>query len=136
MRSIQFEVGCRFVPCEWPGSSFLRSAPTFGDELPIYGLIALSQGALLISMIWAATLALMLDRRFLQAAAWLVAAAVLSCFGLIHAFRITNQGVENVIGFLAAPEFAVSYLAGAAFLVAFHFYAARSRAVVEGKEIL
>ena len=71
-------------------------------------------------MIWAATLALMLDRRFLQAAAWLVAPAVLSCFGLIHAFRITNQGVESVIGFLAAPEFAASYLAGAAFLVAFH----------------
>jgi AGZA family xanthine/uracil permease-like MFS transporter len=118
------------------GSSFLRSAPAFGDELPIYGLIALSQGALLISMIWAATLALMLDRRFLQAAAWLGAAAVLSCFGLIHAFRITNQGVENVIGFLAAPEFAASYLAGAAFLVAFHFYATRSGAVVEGKEIL
>jgi adenine/guanine/hypoxanthine permease len=76
-----------------------------------------------------------LDRRFLQAAVWLVAAAV-SCFGLIHAFRITNQGVKNVIGFLAAPAFTASYLAGAAFLVAFHFYATRPGTVVEGKEIL
>src|ERR1700722_15795289 len=90
------------------GSSFLQSAPSFGDELPIYGLIALSQGALLVSMAWAASLALLLDRRFLHAAAWLCAAAVLSCFGLIHAFRISSQGVENVIGFLAAPAFTAS----------------------------
>jgi hypothetical protein len=34
------------------GSSFLQSAPSFGDELPIYGLIPLSQGALLASMVW------------------------------------------------------------------------------------
>ena len=87
-------------------------------------------------MVWAAALALMLDRRFLHAAAWLCAAAVLSCFGLIHAFRISSQGVENVIGFLAAPAFTASYLAGAAFLVAFHFYAARPGTVVESGEIL
>jgi AGZA family xanthine/uracil permease-like MFS transporter len=118
------------------GSSFLQSAPSFGDELPIYGLIALSQGALLVSMVWAAALALMLYRRFLHAAAWLCAAAVLSCFGLIHAFRISSQGVENVIGFLAAPAFTASYLAGAAFLVAFHFYATRPGTVVESGEIL
>jgi AGZA family xanthine/uracil permease-like MFS transporter len=118
------------------GSSFLQSAPSFGDELPIYGLIALSQGALLVSMVWAAALAFMLDRRFLHAAGWLCAAAVLSCFGLIHAFRISSQGVENVIGFLAAPAFTASYLAGAAFLVAFHFYAARPGTVVESGEIL
>jgi AGZA family xanthine/uracil permease-like MFS transporter len=107
------------------GSSFLQGAPLFRDELPIYGLIALSQGALLVSMIWTAAIAFMLDRRFLPAAAWLLAAAVLSCAGLIHAFRITDRGIETVLGFLAAPAFAVSYLAGAAFLVAFHFYAAR-----------
>jgi AGZA family xanthine/uracil permease-like MFS transporter len=76
-------------------------------------------------MIWTAAIAFMLDRRFLPAAAWLLAAAVLSCTGLIHAFRITDRGIETVLGFLAAPAFAVSYLAGAAFLVAFHFYAAR-----------
>ena len=117
------------------GSSFLQAAPSFGDELPIYGLIALSQGSLLVSMVWAAAIAFLLDRRFLQAAAWLGAASVLSFFGLIHAFRITNQGVENVIGFLAAPAFAASYLAGAVFLVAFHFYATRPGTVVESREI-
>ena len=35
------------------GSSLLQAAPRFGDELAIYGLIALSQGALLVSMVWA-----------------------------------------------------------------------------------
>ena len=112
------------------GSNFLQGAPLFGEQLPIYGLIALSQGALLVSMIWAAAIALMLDRRFLPAAAWLLAAAGLSCVGLIHAFRITERGIETVISLFAAPAFALSYLAGAAFLVAFHFYAARPEAVV------
>jgi AGZA family xanthine/uracil permease-like MFS transporter len=129
-------VGLVDVALRKGGSSFLQSAPSFGDELPIYGLIALSQGALLVSMVWAAALAFMLDRRFLQAAAWLGAAAVLSFFGLIHAFRITSQGVENVIGFMAAPAFTVSYLAGAVFLVAFYFYAAGTGTVAENGDIL
>jgi len=108
------------------GSSFLQSAPLFGDQLYIYGLVALGQGALLVSMIWAAVIAYMLDGRFLRAAAWLVGAAVLSFTGFIHAFRITDRGVETVIGLFAAPSFAWSYLAAAAFLAAFHFYAMRA----------
>jgi len=50
------------------GSSLFEAARRFGDELPIYGLIALSQGGLLVSMIWAAAIAYMLDRRFLHSA--------------------------------------------------------------------
>ncbi len=104
------------------GSSLLQTAPQFGDELAIYGLIALSQGALLVSMVWAAALAYMIDRRFLQAAAWLGAGAVLSSFGVIHAYDLTADGIANKIGWLAAPQFAVSYALGAAFLVACYFY--------------
>src|SRR3984893_5576894 len=103
------------------GSNFLQSAPLFGDELSIYGLIALSQDAFPVSIIWTAAIASMLDRRFLHATSWLLAAAVLSCFGLIHAFRITSRGIKNAIGLFTASEFALSYLAGALFLVAFHF---------------
>jgi AGZA family xanthine/uracil permease-like MFS transporter len=123
-------VGLVDVALRKGGSSFLQGAPLFGDELPIYGLIALSQGALLVSMIWTAAIALMLDRRFLPAAGWFLAAAGLSCLGLIHAFRITDKGIETVIGLHAAPAFAISYLAGAAFLIAFHFYAARPGTIV------
>jgi AGZA family xanthine/uracil permease-like MFS transporter len=118
------------------GSSFLQGAPLFGDELPIYGLIALSQGALLVSMIWTAAIAFMLDRRFLPAAGWLLAAAGLSCLGFIHAFRITNGGIEPVIGIFVAPAFALSYLAAAAFLVLFHLYAARPGSAAQSGEIL
>jgi adenine/guanine/hypoxanthine permease len=105
------------------GSSFLQSAPLFGDQLYVYGLIALGQGALLVSMIWAAVIAYLLDRSYLRAAAWLVGAAVLSCAGFIHAFRITDRGVETVIGLFAARQFAWSYLAAAVFLIVFYFYA-------------
>jgi AGZA family xanthine/uracil permease-like MFS transporter len=122
-------VGLIDVALRTAGSSFLQSAPLFGDQLYVYGLIALSQGALLVSMIWAAVIAYLLDRRFLHAAAWLVGAAALSCTGFIHAFRITSRGVETVIGFFTAPAFALSYLAAAIFLVGFHFYAARHTAL-------
>ena len=118
------------------GSSLLQGAPLFGEELPIYGLIALSQGALLVSMIWTAAIAFLLDRRFLPAAGWLLAAAGLSCLGLIHAFRITGRGIETILGIFAAPAFALSYLAAAAFLVVFHIYATRRPPVAQPGEIL
>jgi AGZA family xanthine/uracil permease-like MFS transporter len=104
------------------GSSLLLAAPKFGDELPIYGLIALSQGALLVSMVWAAAIAFMLDRRFLHAAGWLLAAAALSCFGFIHAYGLSPLGIVNKLGIFAAPRFAISYAVSALFLVGCHFY--------------
>jgi AGZA family xanthine/uracil permease-like MFS transporter len=99
------------------GGDLLTVAPRFGGELAIYGMIALGQGALLVSMIWAAALVWMIERRFLRASAWMLAAAVLSCFGVIHAYNLTAQGIENRLGWWAAPDFTVSYLAAAVFLV-------------------
>ena len=104
------------------GSSLLQSAPKFGEELAIYGLIALSQGALLVSMVWAAAIAYMLDRRFLHAAGWLLAGAVLSSLGVIHAYGLSPAGIVNKLGIFAAPEFALSYAAAALFLAGCHLY--------------
>jgi AGZA family xanthine/uracil permease-like MFS transporter len=104
------------------GSTLLATAAQFGDELAIYGLIAMSQGALLVSMIWAAAIAQMLERKFLSAAVWLMAGSVLSFFGVIHAYTLTAVGVENKLGLFAAPEFTLSYAACAAFLVGCYFY--------------
>ena len=104
------------------GSGLDQSASHFGDELPIYGLIALSQGAVLTSMLWAAALAYIVDRRFVPAAAWMAVGSVLSCVGLIHAYRLTPAGVENHLGLWAAPQFMWSYAGGALFLVGCHFY--------------
>jgi AGZA family xanthine/uracil permease-like MFS transporter len=110
------------------GSSLLEAAPKFGDELAIYGLIALSQGALLVSMVGAAALAYIIDRSFLRAAAWLGAGSLLSFFGIIHAYTLSPEGIVNKLGFFAAPQFAVSYALGAAFLLLCHFYVHRSPA--------
>jgi AGZA family xanthine/uracil permease-like MFS transporter len=107
------------------GSSLLEAAPKFGDELAVYGMIALSQGALLVSMVWAAAIAYMLDRRFLHAAGWLLAGAALSFFGLIHAYDLNATGIVNKLGIFAAPEFTVSYAVTALFLAGCHFYNAR-----------
>jgi len=116
------------------GSSLLQAAPKFGDELAIYGLIALSQGALLVSMVWAAALAYILDRRFLPAAGWLLAGAVLSFFGLIHAYDLNSAGIVNKLGVFAAPEFAISYAAAALFLAGCHFYIRRFPSAAQNSE--
>jgi adenine/guanine/hypoxanthine permease len=110
------------------GGDLLTVAPRFGGELAIYGMIALGQGALLVSMIWAAALVWMIERRFLRASAWMLAAAVLSCFGVIHAYNLTAQGIENRLGWWAAPDFTVSYLAAAIFLVICQWYAGKTPA--------
>ena len=105
------------------GSTLYATAPAFGSELAIYGLIAISQGALLVSMVWAATLAMMIDRQWIKAAIWMVAGSLLSSFGIIHAYTLTPAGVANKIALLAAPPFAYSYAAGAVFLLGCHWYA-------------
>ena len=102
------------------GSSLYAVAPTFGAQLYIHGVIALSQGFVLSAMILAATLVYVIEREFLRAAAWTAAAAVLSLVGLIHAYALTPTGVQNVFGLAAAPNFAVMYALAAALLVGLH----------------
>lgn len=105
------------------GGELMTVAPRFGGELAIYGMIALGQGALLVSMIWAAALVWIIERRFLQASAWMVVAAVFSCFGVIHAYQLITQGIENRLDWWVTPEFTLSYLAEALFLLACHAHA-------------
>ena len=107
------------------GSDLATVAPRFGGQLAIYGLIALGQGALLVSMIWAAALVWMLERKFLHASIWMLVAAALSCVGVIHAYRLTPLGIENRLGWWVAPDFTLSYLAAALFLLLCHWYAER-----------
>jgi AGZA family xanthine/uracil permease-like MFS transporter len=56
----------------------------------------------------------------------MLVAALFSCFGVIHAFLLSPQGIENRLGWWVAPQFTLSYLAAAAFLALCHWYA-RSR---------
>jgi len=87
----------------------------------IRGVIALSQGFLLSSMVLAAILVFIIERRFLKSAAWCAAASVLSFVGLIHAFDLTALGVRNKFGIWAAPEFGAMYGLSAALMVILHF---------------
>jgi len=93
----------------------------FGDDFAVRGLIGLSQGSLVSSMLLTAILVHIIERRFDRAAFWALLASVFSAIGLIHAFRIAPEGILPVFGWLASPGFALSYLAVAAVLVAFHW---------------
>lgn len=117
------------------GSSLADIMPHMGTELALGGMIALGQGGLLTSMLWAAVLALAIDRRFVQASAWMAAAALLSAFGVIHAYTLTAAGIEGRIGRAAAPACALSYAAGAAFLLLCGWYA-KSRGYEHGSRLI
>ena len=95
-------------------------APRFGSDLYIMGLLALSQGFLLTAMVLSATLVHIVERRFDRAGAWMLVAAGLSFVGIIHAYELTDAGVENVFGWGAGVEFGVAYALCAGFLVFVH----------------
>jgi adenine/guanine/hypoxanthine permease len=105
------------------GSSLMEVAPKMGSDLAMGGLVALGQGSLLTSMVWSATLALIVQKRFAAASAWVTVAAIFSAAGLIHAYTLSPNGVESRIGWWVAPDFTLAYAAGAAFLVACAWYA-------------
>jgi adenine/guanine/hypoxanthine permease len=113
------------------GQSLFQAAPKFGSDLYIHGVIALSQGFMLSSMVLSAMLAHVIDRKFLKASAWCGLAAVMSLTGLIHAYELTERGVQNKFGFWAAPAFALAYALGALVLLA--LYAVhRKQALLQG----
>ncbi|MEM6883574.1 MAG: NCS2 family permease [Verrucomicrobiota bacterium] len=95
------------------GSSLLDAVPKFGNQLYINGVIALSQGFLLSSMILASVMVALIRQKFMVAAGWLGIAAACSFTGLIHAYAVTERGVENDFNFPAAPEFTLAYLISA-----------------------
>jgi AGZA family xanthine/uracil permease-like MFS transporter len=90
----------------------MEIAPRMGGDLAMGGLIALGQGSLLTSMLWSAALAFIVQRRFLPAAGWVAAAAAFSTVGIIHAYRLTPNAVESLIGWWAAPQFTLGHAVG------------------------
>jgi AGZA family xanthine/uracil permease-like MFS transporter len=104
------------------GTDLASTVDRFAPNLYIRGVIALSQGFLITSIIYAAVMACVIDRKFKRAATWLLVAAVCSAVGLIHASKLTTGGVENYFAwFTAAPDFAIAYAAGAGLLWAVSF---------------
>jgi AGZA family xanthine/uracil permease-like MFS transporter len=105
------------------GHSLYEVAPKFGGNLYIHGMIALSQGFMLTSMLLSALLAHVIDSQFFKAFLWCAAAALLSMTGVIHAYELTPAGVANKFGWAAAPVFALAYAVGALCLLGLHLYA-------------
>ncbi len=118
----QWATGIADTVARKAGSSLMAVASRMGDDLALGGLIALGQGSLLTSMIWSAALALIVQKRFAQAAAWVGAGAMLAAFGVIHAYRLSANGVESRPGWWAAPDFALAYAVGAVFLLGCGWY--------------
>ena len=109
------------------GKTLFEAAPAFGRDLHIHGIIALSQGFLLSSMILSAMLVSAMEREFLRAGVWAVIAAGLSMIGLIHAYDLVPSGVQNRFGVSAAPEFALMYGLSGLFLLMLHLSDAQRR---------
>ena len=84
------------------------------ESIAIHGMISLERGFIFTSMILAAIGVALIERRFMQAAAWSLAAALLSMFGIIHAYDLGPGGVTSRFGFMTAPEFMAAYLLVAA----------------------
>ena len=104
------------------GASLYDVAPKFGNDLYIYGIISMSQGFLLTGMVLSAMMVFVVEREFLKAAIWAAAAAMLSFFGVIHAYILAPSGIQNRFGLGAAKAYALAYLIAALLLVALHFY--------------
>jgi AGZA family xanthine/uracil permease-like MFS transporter len=80
------------------------------ESLAIHGMISLERGFIFTSMILAAIAVALIERKFYSAGVWSTAAALLSAFGIIHAYDLTAGGIVSRFGVMAAPEFFVGYL--------------------------
>jgi AGZA family xanthine/uracil permease-like MFS transporter len=104
------------------GTSLFAMWEKFGGDLYIKGVVSLSQGFIMTSMVLSAAVVFMIDRNFLKAAYWMFAGAALSAVGLIHAYTLTPAGIENKFGWLAAPDFAAMYALTGLILIGLHFW--------------
>jgi AGZA family xanthine/uracil permease-like MFS transporter len=83
--------------------------------LHLEGLTALSQGFMLTSLVWAAASALLIDRRLMSAARFMLLGAALSYFGFIHAGAIGPAGGVYTLAPGAGTRWAIGYLLCAGF---------------------
>jgi adenine/guanine/hypoxanthine permease len=88
------------------------------EGLAMHGMISLERGFIFTSMILAAIGVALIEQKFARAAAWALAAALLSTLGVIHAYELTPGGIASRFGLMAAPEFFFGYLLLAALFAA------------------
>jgi AGZA family xanthine/uracil permease-like MFS transporter len=86
------------------------------------GMAALESGFIFASMILAAISVFLIDRDFLKAALWSLAAGVMSFFGVIHSFAFVGNETIQVYGWNVGGKFAFGYLCFTVIFVAFHLW--------------
>lgn len=109
-------------------SLFKVGLPRFTQEgLAVHGMISLERGFIFTSMILAAIGVALIERNFTAAAAWAMTAALLSAFGIIHAYELSPAGITSRFAFMAAPDFLIGYLMVAALFAAIALMAGKRR---------
>lgn len=82
---------------------------TFGNsDIWIDGALRLEQGFILSAMILSAMTVAVIERQFMRAAAWCLAAAALSAVGLLHSYQWTPA--DTVLRLAPAWPWAIAYL--------------------------
>jgi AGZA family xanthine/uracil permease-like MFS transporter len=85
--------------------------------LQLDGLAAISQGFMVICMVWSSISASLIDGAFRRAATWALIGAVAAFFGFIHAGSITPAGGVYDIGWATGWRWGVGYVLCAAFFL-------------------
>lgn len=85
------------------------------------GILSLSQGFLLSSMVWAAITVYVIDRNFLRAGIWCAIGAFLSFIGIVHSYTLFGNAILNTFTLPASGKFTIAYLILGLLLVLFHF---------------
>lgn len=90
----------------------MEAVPKDLEFLPysLTGILALSQGFLLVSMIWASICAFIIDRDFRTASYWCIIASILSSIGIIHAYKLSGNAILNEYSFPTNYQFIIAYL--------------------------
>jgi AGZA family xanthine/uracil permease-like MFS transporter len=96
------------------------------------GLIALSHGFMLTCLIWSGASAHLIDRKFKQAATFMLLGALLSLLGFIHAGQLTAAGALYRIGWAVGVPWALGYAACALFFGLTGLWVAHAGSRAEG----
>jgi AGZA family xanthine/uracil permease-like MFS transporter len=85
-------------------------------------MLALNQGFLFSAMIFASMGVYLIEKNFLRASLWALTGAVCAFVGFIHAFQVTPGGIIPLIGWGAAPDYALNYFLIAVFFLFVHIW--------------
>ncbi|MDF3819869.1 NCS2 family permease [Leptospira sp. 96542] len=89
----------------------LSDIPPHLSFLPyaLSGVIALSQGFLISSMVWASMVVYVIERDWYKAALWAGIGSILSAFGFIHAYELSGNAILNQFTGISDWNFPIAY---------------------------